>query len=106
MIFNRNKLDGRPQIAPNHWGENFKIYYLTEKMRSHADVEFSALCDRVSSNKLTEEDIEYLNSRVTETAEENDNESFKKGKISIIVTTNMKREHINKKKLVARERLQ
>ena len=99
MIFNRNKLDGRPQIAPNHWGENFKIYYLTEKMRSHADAEFSALCDRVSHNKLTEEDVEYMNSRVRDTDEENNNESFKEGKISIIVTTNKKREHINRQKL-------
>ena len=99
MIFNRNKLDGRPQIAPNHWAENFKMFFLTEKMRSHADVAFSEVCDRVSCNKLTEEDETYLKSRVKDTDEENNNENFKTGKISIIVTTNKKREYINNKKL-------
>ncbi len=32
-IFQKSKLDGRPSVAPCHWSENFKIYYLTEKMR-------------------------------------------------------------------------
>ena len=35
--YENNNLDGRPKIAPSHWDENFKIFYLTEKMRSLKD---------------------------------------------------------------------
>ena len=40
------KLEGRPSCAPNHWSENFTIYYLDEKMRSQKDPEFGEVCDR------------------------------------------------------------
>merc|ERR1711888_404096 len=32
FITDNNSLDGRPKFAPSHWKENFKIYYLTQKM--------------------------------------------------------------------------
>ena len=48
-VFEPNHLDGRPDIAPSHWDENFQIFYLTEKMRSEKDNEFSELCDRVGN---------------------------------------------------------
>ena len=34
IVTDKNHLDGRPECAPSYWNENFKIYYLTEKMRS------------------------------------------------------------------------
>ena len=45
LVTDKNNLDGRPTCAPSHWNDNFKIFYLTEKMRSAQDPEFSDLCD-------------------------------------------------------------
>ena len=64
MVTDNNQLDGRPECAPSHWNENFKIFYLTEKMRSQKDPFCSDLCDRVGRGNLTEDDENYLNSRV------------------------------------------
>ena len=99
LVTDNNHLDGRPDCAPSHWKENFKIYYLTEKMRSQKDPVFSSICDRVGRGKLTEDDEIYLTSRVQITDMEDTNENFKKGLISIIVTTNAKKDLINSEKL-------
>ena len=99
MIFDRNNLDGRPDCAPSHWKENFRIYYLTEKMRSQNDQHFSTLCDKVARGDINEETILYLQSRVQPTESEHDNDKFKYGSLSIIVTTNKKRNLINTQKL-------
>ena len=99
MAFDRNHLDGRPACAPSHWNENFRIFYLTEKMRCKSDQVFSSLCDRVGRGKITDADEVYLNSRVKSTESENENDMFKCGKLSIIVTTNMKRNFVNTQKL-------
>ena len=100
MVFDRNNLDGRPECAPSHWKEHFKIYYLTEKMRCQHDPFFSSLSDRVARGSITESDVHYLMSRVQNTESENDNDEFKFGRLSIIVTTNPKRNHINAQKLI------
>ena len=55
-------------------------------------MEFSDLCDRVARKTINEEDVNFLNSRIKPCPNENDNEAFKTGKLSIIVTTNMKRD--------------
>ena len=100
-IFQNNSLDGRPRIAPSHWDEHFRIYYLTEKMRSQKDPQFSAMCDRIGNGTFTNEDILFLQSRILDTESENCNENFKTGFISIIVTTNKVRQEINNHKLKA-----
>ena len=99
LIFKHSKLDGRPQCAPSHWNEHFSIYYMTEKMRSQKDTKFGEVCDRIAQNIITEDDENYLREMIRPCPHENDNEMFREGKISIIVTTNDKREHINKEKL-------
>ena len=99
LVTDNNHLDGRPEFSPSHWDENFKIYYLTEKMRSQKDPQFSDLCDRVGRGKQTEADEKYLISRIQTNEAENCNENFKIGKILIIVTVNDKRDLINHKKL-------
>ena len=68
-------------------------------MRSSRDLFFSNLCDRVGRGKINEEDEKYLNSRVQFTDSEKSNEKFKLGELSIIVTTNKKRNLINGQKL-------
>ena len=99
LVTDNNHLDGRPDCAPSHWKENFKIYFLEEKMRSQKDPDFSTLCDRVGKGKFTEKDEEFLRSRVQNTVLENCNENFKFGKVSIIVTTNKQKDLINSRKL-------
>ena len=99
MVTDRNYLDGRPECTPSHWNENFRIFYLDEKMRCQNDPLFSSLCDRVGRGNITDEDEVYLKSRVQSTESENLNENFKCGKLSIIVTTNMKRYLVNTEKL-------
>ena len=92
LVTDNNQLDGRPKCAPSHWNEYFKIYYLTEKMRSNQDQYFSSLCDRVARGNIDAEDKKYLRSRIQPTDSENCNENFKNGKLSIIVTINKKKE--------------
>ena len=99
IVLDNNRLDGRPDCAPSHFKENFKIFYLTEKMRSQRDVSFSSLCDRVGRGEITQEDEDYLKSRIKQTENESKNEKFKRGEISIIVTTNKKRDLLNNQKL-------
>ena len=99
FITDNNCLDGRPDFAPSHWKDNFKIYYLTQKMRSKEDLEFSSLCDRVGRAKITNDDEKFLRSRILKTDIESNNENFKTGKMSIVVTTNMKKDLVNCQKL-------
>ena len=99
QTFDKNHLDGRPDCAPSHWDDNYEIYHLTEKVRSAGDAKFGEVCDRIGKGCLLPEDEEYLKKLVRKCPNENDNESFKTGKISIIVTTNKKREKHNLEKL-------
>ena len=98
-VYENNHLDGRPALAPSHWDENFQIFYLTQKMRSQKDPEFSSICDRIGNGTYNKADLKYLQRRVENTKTENNNENFKDGKLSIIVTTNKKRQDINESKL-------
>ena len=98
-VYDNNNLDGRPAISPSHWDENFRIFYLDEKMRSQKDPQFSDICDRVGNGTYDENDLNYLKNCVRLTDSENHNENFKNGKVSIIVTTNKRRQEINETKL-------
>ena len=98
IITETNRMDGRIDFLPSHWNEYLKILYLTEKMRSMKDPAFSALCDRVGIGALTEAEKESLRSRILPCPEEHHNESFKNGSLSILVTTNKKKNLINNKK--------
>ena len=68
-------------------------------MRCQHDQQFSSLCDRVARGRITEADEVYLQSRVRNTELENKNDKCKFGTLSTIVTTNKKRNLINKQKL-------
>ena len=98
-VFDNNHLDGRPDCAPSHWDDNFTIYCLTKKVRSEKDQEFGEVCDRIAQGCISNEDENYLKQLIRKSPSENDNEAFKSGKTSIIVTTNNKREKINLNKL-------
>ena len=98
-ITERSLLDHRPSCAPSYWDEHFRIFYLTEKMRSSTDASFAAICDRVGEGLITKEDEEFFKSRIIDCQMENDNEHFKEGTIAIVVTTNKHREKLNLEKL-------
>ena len=76
-IYENNKRDERPAIAPSHWDENFKIFYLTEKIRSQKDADFSGIYDRVGNGTFDKNDEEYLKACVRDTDSENNNRNFK-----------------------------
>ena len=80
-VYENNNLDGRPALALSHWDENFRIFYLTQKMRSQKDPEFSDICDRVGNGSYTEHDLLYLENCVRDTDSLNFNENFKDGKV-------------------------
>ena len=92
-------MDGRPDCAPSQWDNHVKTFHLTEKVRSNTDPEFGDVCDRIAIGKITKEDEVYLKNLVRKSANENKNELFKTGQMSIIVTTNKKRERINNEKI-------
>ena len=68
-------------------------------MRSKEDLEFSSVCDRVGRANITDDDEKFLRSRILNTDIENCNDNFKTGKISIVVTTNLKKDLVNNQKL-------
>ena len=98
-VFEKNHLDGRPSTSPSHWDDNFKIYYLSDKLRNQSDPEFATLCDRVGNGTYIEIDLKYLQSCVRDTESKNVNENFRNGKVLIIVLTNRIRKEINEDKL-------
>ena len=74
LVTDNSHVDGRLKCAPSHWKKYFKIYYMTEKMRSTEDPYFSMVCDRIGTDELTDEDERYLKSRIQSTESENSNE--------------------------------
>ena len=98
-IFKNNRQDGRPACAPSHWNENYRIYFLTEKVRSQSDPKFGEVCDRIGRDEITQEDELYLNNLVRVCPHDDDNDLFKTGKHAIIVTTNDQRQQINDEKI-------
>ena len=100
MIWKNSTIDGRCKLSQNYWNKYFEIFYLTEKMRSH-DEEFSRICDKVRKGICDSEVLNYMNDHVKDCPNENDNESYAKGNLSVIVLTNNEREKINHEKLHA-----
>ena len=98
MIWERTHIDGRLDMAPNHWDENFTIFYLTQKMRSQDD-QFSNICDKIRRGICDSEVKKYMEDHVKKCPNENNLHLYQRGKLSIIVTNNEDRKMINQKKL-------
>ena len=94
MIWGHCNLDGRPEIATNEWNQYVKIYNLQEKMRSQ-DPEYSQICDKVRLGICDSNIIKYMESHVTTSPNQNNNENYARGKLLIIVTTNADKTRIN-----------
>ena len=98
MIWETSHIDGRPDLAPNHWDEFFKIAYLRQKMRSE-DSNFSNICDKVRVGTVDNHVSEFMKSCVRNCPFENNNEEYANGKLCIIVTNNKDRNRINEEML-------
>ena len=98
MIWNTSYMDGRIDLSPRHWDENFTICHLKEKMRSQ-DPEFSRICDKVRLGICDAEVKKYMEMHVKTCPNEDNLESYAKGKLSIIVPGNTPRNEINSMKL-------
>ena len=98
LIWEKSFIDGRIDLSPNHWDENFTIFYLDEKMRS-LDKEFSIISDKVRKGICDSEVYQYLIRHVNDCPNENSNSHYAEGKLSIVVTTNAERDKINLEKL-------
>ena len=98
FVWETSSLDNRLEISPNYWDDHFKIYYLTQKMRSQDD-EYSDISDEVRKGNCDERITKYLRNHVGSCPSENNNEKYATGKFCIIVTSNKKREAINYEKL-------
>ena len=98
MIWDQSNLDGRMGMAPRHWDNNFKIYYLKMKMRSQDNI-YSDICDKVRRGEMTPEVVKYLKAHEKPCPSEDNLQMYQQGKISIIVTTNKDRKKINNEKL-------
>ena len=66
-----------------------------------SDFKFAEICDKVCKGIIDSDVQQFLESSVieNETSSEISNDSFKYGKLSIIVPSNKKREKINNEKL-------
>ena len=94
MIWSKSYLDGRIDLSPEYWNEHFKIYYLTEKMRSRDD-EFSVISDKVRKGICDSNVLRYMKSHVRKCPNKYNSTKYTEGKLSIIVRTNAERDRIN-----------
>ena len=84
MIWTKSYLDGRPDLSPEYWNEYFKIYYLTEKMRSKDD-DFSNISDKVRKGICDSDVLRYMKSHVRKCPNKYNSKKYADGKLSIIV---------------------
>ena len=106
MIWSKSYLDGRVDLSPEYWNEYFKIYYLTEKMRSKDD-EFSIISDKVRKGICDSNVLKYMKNHVRKCPNKYNSEKYTLGRLSIIVRTNAERDRINSdmlEKLLPNER--
>ena len=98
MIWESSHLDNRLDICPNYWDEYFKIYFLTQKMRSQ-DEEYSSICDKVRQGICDNNVLQYMLNHVRNCPSEDVNDKYQSGQFCIIVTSNKSRNRINNEKL-------
>ena len=99
-VFKGASLHGRPaNCAPNHWKILFKNYHLTETMRNKTDYEFKKYCQNIKTGFVDQKTINYFQQMPNCCIEEDSNENFQNGSISIIVNTNAKASEVNVEKM-------
>merc|ERR1712002_747965 len=100
-IFNQTRICGRCNAtATNIWRVYFKMYKLTEHVRSEGDQEYSLLQEQIAIGKVSQEMYEILNERVQAICDtEDNNDWYKDGKQIMITPTHDTKDRFNEKQL-------
>merc|ERR1712240_969684 len=100
-IFNQTRIRGRCNAtATNIWRVYFKMYKLTEHVRSEGDQEYSLLQEQIAIGKVSQEMYEKLNERVQAICDTEDNyDWYKDGKQIMITPTHDTKDRFNEKQL-------
>merc|ERR1712089_52204 len=100
-IFNRTRIRARCNAtATNIWKVYFKIYKLTEHVRSEGDQEYSLLQEQIAIGKVSQEMYEKLKERVQAICDtEDNNDWYKDGKQIMITPTHDTKDRFNEKQL-------
>ena len=100
-IFNRTRIRGRCNAtATNIWRVYFKMYKLTEHVRSEGDQEYSLLQEQIAIGQVSQEMYEKLIERVQAICDtEDNNDWYKDGKQIMITPTHDTKDRFNEKQL-------
>merc|ERR1712177_130343 len=100
-IFNRTTIRGRcNSTATNIWKVYFKMYKLTEHVRSEGDQEYSFLQEQIAIGQVSQDMCDKLNERVKAICDtENNNDWYKFGKQIMITPTHDTKDKFNDKQL-------
>merc|ERR1712115_163256 len=100
-IFNRTTIRGRCNAtATNIWRVYFKMYKLTEHVRSEGDQEYSLLQEQIAIGQVSQDMCDKLNERVKAICvTENNNDWYKFGKQIMITPTHDTKDKFNDKQL-------
>merc|ERR1712243_155901 len=100
-IFNRTTIRGRcNSTATNIWKVYFKMYKLTEHVRSEGDQEYSLLQEQIAIGQVSQDMCDKLNERVKAICDtENNNDWYKFGKQIMITPTHDTKDKFNDKQL-------
>merc|ERR1712002_325040 len=100
-IFNRTSIRGRCNaVATNIWKVYFKMYKLTEHVRSEGDQDYSLLQEEIAIGKVSQDMYEKLNERVQAICDtEDNNDWYKDGKQIMITPTHDTKDRFNEKRL-------
>merc|ERR1712115_118003 len=100
-IFNRTTIRGRCNgTATNIWKVYFKMYKLTEHVRSEGDQEYSLLQEQIAIGQVSQEMYEKLIKRVQAICDtEDNNDWYKDGKQIMITPTHDTKDRFNEKQL-------
>ena len=95
-VFKNTSISGRcNSTATNLWKVKFKLYKLTEHVRSGGDETYSWLQENIASGIVTEEMIPYLESRVQQCDTEFDNRWYRDGRQVMITPTHEVKDEFN-----------
>merc|ERR1711989_1921 len=100
-IFNRTTIRGRSNAtATNIWRVYFKMYKLTEHVRSEGDQEYSLLQEQIAIGQVSQEMYEKLIKRVQAICDtEDNNDWYKDGKQIMITPTHDTKDRFNEKQM-------
>ena len=101
FCFKNSTLRGRcAGLSKNHYFQNVKSLFLTDKVRSSDDPVFGELCDNIAKNNIAAKDLKLLEGRCNVVCPgEDDNEEYKNGNIIVLCLENKRIDEINEDRI-------